>query len=61
MANKADIIRNYSYAITQSIQYFAIGGKIPDKVDLFSMAWEIYDDVNSKADKVMGEINKINP
>jgi hypothetical protein len=25
------------------------------------MAWEIYDDVNSKADKVMGEINKINP
>jgi hypothetical protein len=58
VANRNDVIRNYSIAIGQAIQYFAIEDKIPDKVQLFSFAWEIYDDVQSKTDKVMAEINK---
>lgn len=53
VANKNDIIRNYSIAITQSIQIFAIGQKMPTTDELFRLSTSIYDHIEKFVDGKM--------
>jgi hypothetical protein len=56
IANRNDVIRNYSIAITQSVQYYSTNGMLPDITKVFEVADTIFAQVNSVADKVMASI-----
>ena len=60
IANKNDVIKHYSIAITQSIQVMAAGGHSSFTSDeLFAWADDIYKHVNDKADEAMAQIQNV--
>jgi hypothetical protein len=58
IANRNDIIRNYSIAMTQAIQVLAIlQNCLPEPEKLFNWAEKIYNNVEEKADSLMPKEN----
>lgn len=57
IANRNDIIRNYSIAVTQAIQVLAIGDSVPEPEKLFDWAEKIYNKVEEKADSLTPKEN----
>lgn len=56
VANKSDYKRDLFMSLSYA-KDLMVAGKLPDKVALFSMAYEIYDWVNSTANELMPKEN----